>query len=206
MIRRSAHRAHSPCHSFYSAPCLSRREDRCYRVHRDENRAVVIDSPPNLLDLRPRTSWLRQRAHELLSRFHRLFPALGYDLAWYSDSVNAQAFIDRGRRRVRLYGGLARHRRITRAGIAFALAHETGHHVAGAPFDPVYGWLSSESRADEWALEKGMIELFGPRSGPRLARRGLSELLSLSPIGDTGTAHRRQLLQANQGNRISTVE
>jgi hypothetical protein len=156
---------------------------------------VVIDSPPKFDDLRPRTTWLRHRAQTLLSRFQRSFPTVRYDLAWYSDTVNAQAFMKRERRSVRLYGGLARHRRITMAGIAYALAHETGHHLGGAPFDLTYSWLSSESRADEWAFREGMIQLFGAKKGPTLATQGLRELLALSPIDDVGRAHREQLLR-----------
>lgn len=127
---------------------------------------MIIDSPQNIEDLRPAASpEPRRRAKALLAHFQTSFPGIGYELAWYSDSVNAQAFTYRNRRRVRLYGGLARHRKISRAGIAFALAHETGHHLAGAPFDPTYFWLSSEARADAWALSEGMIQAFGPRRG-----------------------------------------
>jgi hypothetical protein len=168
---------------------------------------VVIDTPPSYLELRPRTSWLRQRAQKLLSRFRRSFPTVSYDLAWYSDTVNAQAFMKGERRCVRLYGGLTRHRRITVAGIAYALAHETGHHLGGAPVDLTYSWLSSESRADEWAFGEGMVQLFGAEVGLSLARRGLRELLALAPVGDVGRAHREQLLQDRcVGDRVfSTI-
>lgn len=167
----------------------------CYRHRPTEPSAVIVDSPQNLDDLKPATSPEPRRwAESLLSLFQASFPGIGYELAWYSDSVNAQAFVYRNRKRVRLFGGLARHRRISRAGIAFALAHETGHHLAGAPFDPTYFWLSSESRADEWALREGMIHAFGPRRGRAMALKGLRELVALSPVGDASRAARQQLL------------
>jgi len=131
-----------------------------------------------------------------LSAFRKSFPGIIYDVAWYSDSVNAQAFIYRKRKHVRLYGGLARHRKVTRAGIAFALAHETGHHLGGAPFDPTYFWLSSESRADEWAMSEGLIRAFGPKRGWGMARKGLQELTFLSPVDDDSYASRQELLRA----------
>lgn len=156
--------------------------------------AVVIDSPQNLDDLVPLSRDVRRRARSLLARFQDVFPGIGYELAWYSDSVNAQAFVYRKRKRIRVYGGLVRHRGISRAGIAYALAHETGHHLGGAPFDPTYFWLSSEERADEWAFHEGMIRLFGRKRGLELAIQGLQELIALSPAGDTGRAHRGKLL------------
>lgn len=156
---------------------------------------MILDSPQNLDELKSTASPEPRRwARSVLSVFQASFPGIGYELAWYSDSVNAQAFIYRNRKRVRLYGGLARHRRISRAGIAFALAHETGHHLAGAPFDPTYFWLSSEARADEWALREGMIQAFGPKRGRAMALKGLQELIALSPAGDVSRAPRQQLL------------
>lgn len=74
------------------------------------------------------------------------------------------------------------------------MAHETGHHLAGAPFDPTYFWLSSESRADEWALREGMIQAFGPKRGQAMALKGLQELIALSPAGDVSRVPRQQLL------------
>jgi hypothetical protein len=161
---------------------------------------VILDSPQNLDDLKPAASPEPRRwAKDLLSLFQASFPVIGYEVAWYSDSVNAQAFIYRNRKRVCLYGGLARHRRISRAGIAFALAHETGHHLAGPPFDPTYFWLSSEARADEWALSEGMIRTFGPKRGRAMALKGLRELIALSPIGDASREARQQLLSDCSG-------
>ena len=136
-----------------------------------------------------------RRTKTVLAAFQKCFGDVTYELAWYSDSVNAQAFICGNHRHVRLYGGLARHRRVTWAGIAFALAHETGHHLGGAPFDSTYFWLSSESRADEWAMSEGMIRAFGPKRGHEMALKGLRELIALAPLGDTSLTDRQTLLK-----------
>lgn len=80
-----------------------------------------------------------------------------------------------GRRHVRLYGGLARHRRLSVAGIAWVLAHETGHHLGGPPAHSHYFWLSSEERADEWAAIEGLKAAFGNSLGRRYATVGQRE-------------------------------
>jgi hypothetical protein len=86
--------------------------------------------------------------------------------------MNAQAFLGPNGRCVRLYGGLGRHRWIGIEGLAFALAHETGHHLGGAPHLPFYSSLSSEERANEWATETGLPNVFGEGVGSRYAYRG----------------------------------
>jgi hypothetical protein len=172
----------------------------CYRLGSRESSAVVIESPPNLEDQwSPSAPWPRRRAVALLARFRKLFPGVTYDLYWETDTVNAQAFVLNDRKCVRLYGGLARHRRLSFAGIAFAMAHETGHLLAGPPFDSVYFWLSSEERADEWAWGDGMKLAFGSQRGPSLANRGLSELLALSGRSDTDRTRRVALLRDRRG-------
>ena len=161
-----------------------------------ERTAVVIESPPNLKDQwSPNARWPRRRAEAVLARFQKLFPDLVYDLYWETNSVNAQAFVLNNRKHIRLYGGLARHRRISYAGIAFAIAHETGHLLAGAPFDSVYFWLSNEERADEWAWSDGMRLAFGSQRGPLLANRGLGELLSMSGADDIERTRRIAMLR-----------
>ena len=94
--------------------------------------------------------------------------------------MNAQAFLSQDGRCVRLYGGLGRHRDIGAEGLAFALAHETGHHLGGPPYHPYYSSLSSEERANEWAAEIGLSIVFGAEVGSRYAQRGLLQLDALS--------------------------
>jgi hypothetical protein len=104
------------------------------------------------------------------------FPDIIYDMNWTSDTVNAQAFVLADRCWVRLYGGLARHKRIGVAGLAFALAHETGHHLGGPPHHPIYFWLSSEERASTWALEVGLAHVFDSESARLVGATGLVQL------------------------------
>lgn len=124
--------------------------------------------------------WPISRAEALLERFRAKFPNLHYDLYWDTNLMNAQAFFGPRGRCVRLYGGLARHRRVGIEGLAFALAHETGHHIGGPPYHPCYLSLSSEERANEWAAESGLAIVFGAGVGGRYACRGLRQLNALS--------------------------
>ena len=123
--------------------------------------------------------WPKKRARNLIKRFQECFPELSYDMDLEVKLANAQAFIREGRKHVRLYGGLVRHRRIGFAGLALVLAHETGHHLGGPPYLPFYRWLSSEERATEWAVTVGLQRVFGDKRAVKLQQAGLSELISL---------------------------
>src|SRR5215831_1288862 len=107
--------------------------------------------------------WPRRRAELLLACFRAGFPQVQYDLLWEPRTVNAQAFHGTRGPTVRLYGGLGRHRRAGLESIALALAHETGHHLGGAPRHPLYKSISSEEQADAWAMTVGLPQLFGQR-------------------------------------------
>jgi hypothetical protein len=98
---------------------------------------------------------------ELLNRFSSEFPEITYELFWDSGTVNAQAWTLRSTRYVRVYGGLIRHPALTKFGMALALAHETGHHLGGAPFDPAMPWISWQGQADYWAASIGMPKIWG---------------------------------------------
>jgi hypothetical protein len=63
--------------------------------------------------------------------------------------------------------------------LAFALMHETGHHLAGAPRHPFYSSLSSEDRADEWSITTGLPMLFGATAAKRYAARGQAQLAAI---------------------------
>jgi hypothetical protein len=108
--------------------------------------------------------WPRRRARWVMHRFEACFAAITYDMDLEVGLANAQAFVAQRSRRVRLYGGLVRHRRIGLAGLALVLAHETGHHLAGPPYLAYYPWLSSEERATEWAVTVGLEKVFGMRA------------------------------------------
>ncbi len=123
--------------------------------------------------------WPLRRASLLLERFRACFPTISYDIYWETRLMNAQAYIGEKGRSVRLYGGLGRHREVGVEGIAFALAHETGHHLGGPPHHEFYTTISSEERANEWAEETGLPVVFGDEVARRYVRRGLAQLAAV---------------------------
>lgn len=126
--------------------------------------------------------WPKRRARNLLKKFQSCFPQIAYDMKLDVELANAQAFLDGGVKRVRLYGGLVRHRKIGSAGLAIALAHETGHHLGGAPYLQYYRWLSSEERATAWAMDIGLTSVFGTRPAVRFREDGLQQLRTIGLI------------------------
>jgi hypothetical protein len=123
--------------------------------------------------------WPLRRANALIERFRAHFPDIHYDIYWETRLMNAQAYIGEKGRSVRLYGGLGRHRRIGVEGIAFALAHETGHHLGGLPHHKFYTTISSEERASEWAGDAGLPLVFGEKVARRYLRRGVVQLAAV---------------------------
>jgi hypothetical protein len=122
---------------------------------------------------------LRRRVEGVVQRFRIYFPQINYDILWPSRTCNAQAFVLDGKRYVRLYGGLARHKRMTVAGFAWVLAHETGHHVGGAPFHDLQPYLSCEERADQWARTVGLPRLFGRNHARLYTTKGRAALRAI---------------------------
>jgi hypothetical protein len=123
--------------------------------------------------------WPWRRANALIERFRARFPDIHYDIYWETRLMNAQAYIGAHGRSVRLYGGLGRHREVEVEGIAFALAHEVGHHLGGPPHHEFYTTISSEDRANEWAEEVGMPAVFGEAAARRYVRRGVAQLAAV---------------------------
>jgi hypothetical protein len=120
--------------------------------------------------------WPRRRVELLLAHFRIRFSEIHYDLLWETGIVNAQAFHGPRGRTVRLYGGLGRHRLAGVEALALALAHESGHHLGGVPSHPLYNSISSEERADAWAMTVGLPRLFNVRKAERCIRLGRQQL------------------------------
>jgi hypothetical protein len=142
--------------------------------------------------LRPATdSQQHEWAGGIVARFAALFDDIAIDIAWESDSLNAQAFrLGPTAAYVRVYGGLARHRDIGLEGLALAIAHEIGHHKGGPPADRHCHWLSTERRADEWARTVGLPAVFG-QTAPDMARVGADQLFgALADLVAPGTEPR----------------
>ncbi|MBS0517157.1 MAG: hypothetical protein JSR90_00610 [Proteobacteria bacterium] len=119
--------------------------------------------PPHLLW--PETArWPRRRIAALIARFEKTFPDILYESRPSVPAANAQALRLNGRHCVVIYGGLTRHRCIGWAGLAVALAHETGHHLGGPPHLEHFRWLSSEERANDWARDVGLPAVFATRA------------------------------------------
>lgn len=121
----------------------------------------------------------RRRIEHIVAAFAKAYPDIEYDVYWDSRSLNAQAFLWEGKLRVRLYGGLALHRDISIAGVAWILAHETGHHLGGPPFHLLQPHLSAEETADAWAAHHGLSRVFGRRRACRYANHGRREVRKL---------------------------
>ena len=58
------------------------------------------------------------------------------------------------------------------------LAHETGHHLGGPPYDPAMPWISWQGQADYWAAKVAMPMVFGTRAR-QMTFRGAREILAL---------------------------
>lgn len=67
---------------------------------------------------------------------------------------------------------------MTRAGLALVLAHETGHHLGGPPYDPALPLISWQGQADYWAANEGMTKVFGLEA-KRLTLRGARAIYDL---------------------------
>lgn len=144
---------------------------------------TLFDKPVNSTLLWPiNAPWPKRRARAQIKRFQACFPHLIYDMDLAVELANAQAFLAGKQRHVRLYGGLVRHRLVGAAGLAFALAHETGHHVGGAPFMKYQPWISSEERATDWAVSEGLQEVFGPNAARRIVHRGPLQLRAIGIV------------------------
>jgi hypothetical protein len=114
-----------------------------------------LDIPSRYLRSAPTAVNIRA-VEQLIQAARQLFPDLQIDVFLASGSVNARAFM-RGRdRHIRLYGGLLRHKAMGFDGLAFALAHEIGHHLGGPPYHFYFDWMSTECQADYWAVVHGV--------------------------------------------------
>ena len=155
--------------------------------------------------LRPATDAQQHEwAAGIVTRFAAAFDDIAIDIAWESDSLNAQAFRLGPAAHVWIYGGLARHRDIGPEGLALAIAHEIGHHKGGAPASRYYHWLSTDRRADEWARTVGLPAAFG-QAAADVARAGADQLFGaladLADLAAPGTAPRCEKEQPCLGCR-----
>jgi len=95
----------------------------------------------------------------LLDDFRQTFPTIEFSLIPEFGFLNAQALLLGSKRLVKLYGGLAFHNRLGKDALAFALLHETGHHLAIGPRLNWNPWLACECVSDVWAVNDGAAAL-----------------------------------------------
>lgn len=74
--------------------------------------------------------------------------------SWASNTVNAYAEQDTKKFMINIYGGLARHKDVTKDGVTATLCHELGHHLGGYPKKSTNKWSSAEGQADYYATMK----------------------------------------------------
>jgi hypothetical protein len=69
---------------------------------------------------------------------------------WEDGTVNAYANRSGNVSEVHMFGGLARHPKMTKDGYMLVICHETGHHIGGAPRKGI-SWASNEGQSDYYA-------------------------------------------------------
>jgi hypothetical protein len=80
---------------------------------------------------------------------------------WEDGTVNAEADRLPGNISViRMFGGLARHPKVTTDGFMLVLCHEMGHHLGGAPRKRAVGWATNEGGSDYFASLKCAREVW----------------------------------------------
>lgn len=73
---------------------------------------------------------------------------------WSDGTVNAYAEQEGNIWKVSMFGGLARHKTITKDGMALVVCHELGHHIGGVPRYAGDDWASNEGQSDYFATTK----------------------------------------------------
>jgi hypothetical protein len=81
-------------------------------------------------------------------------------VSWASNTVNAFAERSDDKWVITVFGGLARHKRITLDGLNLVLCHELGHHLGGHPKKTTNRWSSAEGQADYYSTSKCLRRLW----------------------------------------------
>lgn len=88
---------------------------------------------------------------------------LNIERKWSDGTVNAYATQSGKNWNVAMFGGLARHKTITKDGMSLVVCHELGHHIGGAPKKVGMGmnaWASNEGQADYFSTLKCLRAAF----------------------------------------------
>lgn len=90
---------------------------------------------------------------------------------WSSKTVNAFARrFEADEWRIMFFGGMARHKHMTRDGFSLIVCHELGHHLGGEPrFQGDVAWSSTEGQADYYSTIDCLQNLWARAdNGPHL--------------------------------------
>ncbi|TNF28420.1 MAG: hypothetical protein EP319_09015 [Deltaproteobacteria bacterium] len=81
---------------------------------------------------------------------------------WSDGKVNAQAYRQGTNFMVEIFGGLARHHRMTIDGLYLVTCHEVGHHIGGNPRykEAAGSWAANEGQSDYFAVMKCLRKVF----------------------------------------------
>ena len=92
---------------------------------------------------------------------------------WSDGTVNARAYRQGSTYMVDMYGGLARHRTMTKDGFALVACHEVGHHIGGAPLytGSQLNWASTEGQSDYFAVTKCLRKLMANDDNVNIVRQ-----------------------------------
>lgn len=122
--------------------------------------------------------------NEIIDELDELYQPIAKDLGansltinkrWTDDTVNANASNLFGSWTVNMYGGLARHPRMTNDGFAMVVCHELGHLVAGFPFTQRSLFLrnvANEGQSDYYALHHCALKIWGDQEEVNATFRG----------------------------------
>ncbi len=78
---------------------------------------------------------------------------------WEDGTVNAYANQKGNVSEVHMFGGLARHEKVTKDGFMLVICHETGHHIGGVPKKGGM-WATNEGQSDYFATLKCAREIW----------------------------------------------
>lgn len=143
-------------------------------------------------DFRPLTDpHAREWTDYLFTQYRAFYPDVDYSIDWFNETVNAFAWIENGRRKIALLGGLIRHNALDIEGIAVVIAHELAHHYGGVPTYPGSP-LSCEGQADFVGVRTVMRKAWFGEYYFTVASKGISQMAkffgAVEPGSNSGSA------------------
>jgi hypothetical protein len=153
-----------------------------------ENKLLIPESPSSVHGLSE--TQFQALIHRVEGVYTPIFAKIGktYKIIpkWKSGKVNAYARRSGNISEVHLYGGFARHPKMTPDGFTLVICHETGHHLGGAPSTLIGAgeiglklWMSSEGQADYFATLKCAREVWkGDDNITLMAKKAIPQIVT----------------------------